>query len=208
MVAAQQLSGMTHFLISQQRRIEDGLGFVFLKITKETKPGTQLNPHHESCCSRWKRVPFQWALTINLGRNVQQGFSQLHFPGSLTPGTSKTHFKKKKKKISFESPFKGWEWGNACRCAQAQRGGSQPDTFLRNVSPLIRMAVLSGDPGQGRSSAQSRCSAPGDYTEISAQRGWCHLIKQPVCSLRKISEVQLVQSALSAMPLRCCAPDD
>lgn len=98
MVAAQQLSGMTYHLISQARRIEDGLSFVFLKTTQETKllRAHQLIPHHESCCSRWKSIHSQWALTINLVRNTQQGFSQLHFPGSLTPCTSKTHLKKKK----------------------------------------------------------------------------------------------------------------
>lgn len=155
MVEPQQLSGMTHHLISQGCRIVDGLGFVFLK-TKETKLllAHQLIPHPRSCCSRWKSAPFPWALTINLVRNMQQGFSQLHFPGSLTPHTPKTHLKKKKN--SSESPFEGWEWGSACQCVQVQRGGSPPDTFLRNVSPLTRTGKLSGDLPQGMSSAQSR----------------------------------------------------
>lgn len=34
------------------------------------------------------------------------------------------------------------------------------------------------------------------------------LIKQPGCSLQKISEAQLVQPAVSAMPLRSCAADN
>lgn len=70
----------------------------------------------------------------------------LHTPPRLT----------QKKKPSSESPFEGWEWGSACQCVQVQRGGSPPDTFLRNVSPLTRTGKLSGDLPQGMSSAQSR----------------------------------------------------
>lgn len=205
MVAAQQLSGMACHLISQGCRIKDGLGFVFLKTETKLLRAHQLIPHHESCCSGWKSVPFPWAFTINLVRNMQQGFSQLHFPGSLTPCTSKTHFKKK---ISSESPLEGWEWGSACQCAQrVQRGDSLPDTFLRNISPLIRTGMLSGDLQETRNEQSSKLLYTITRRYLCSEAG-AHLIKQPVCSLHKISEVQLVQPAVSAMPLRSCAPDD
>lgn len=169
MVAAQQLSGKTPHLISQGCRIEDGLGFAFRKTTQETKllRAHQLSPHHESCCSGWNSLHSQWALPINLVRNMQQGFSQLHFPASLTPCTSKTPLEEKN---CFESPFEEWEWGSACRRVQVQRDGSLPDTFLRNVSLLISTARLSGDLWGGMSSAQSCFSAVRDYRDICAAR--------------------------------------
>lgn len=93
MVSAQQLGGVTHHLISQGCRTGDGLGFVFLKTMKEANLlwARQIFEHHESCCLTWKRVH---SLTINLVRNKQQSFSQLHFSGSLTPCISKGHLKK------------------------------------------------------------------------------------------------------------------
>lgn len=204
MVEPQQLSGMTHHLISQGCRIVDGLGFVFLK-TKETKLllAHQLIPHPRSCCSRWKSAPFPWALTINLVRNMQQGFSQLHFPGSLTPHTPKTHFKKKKQ---FWITF----WRMRMRqcmpmCSSAERWLSTRYIFEKCITLNKDGKAFRRSSTRNEQRSKPRCAITRRY--LCSEAG-AHLIKQPVCPLHKISEVQLVQSAVSAMPLRSCAPDD
>lgn len=57
MVEAQQLRGMTHHLISQGCRIEDGLGGVFLKAAKETKLGTSTKSASRELLLRMEAPP-------------------------------------------------------------------------------------------------------------------------------------------------------
>lgn len=136
MVPAQQLDGVTCHLISQGCRTGDDLGFAFLKTMKEENLlwARQIFAHHESCCSRWKGVHSRWALTINLVRNKQQSFSQLHFSRLLTPCISKGHLKEPQQFRVVTASFEGRERNRACQCIHMQRGGSLPNTSLRNHS--------------------------------------------------------------------------
>lgn len=145
MMPAQQLCGMTHHLISQGCRTGDGLDFAFLKTTKEGNLlwACQIFAHQESCCLRWKRVHSHWALTINLVRNKQQSFSQLHFSGLLTPCISKGHLKKSSLEL-LQPPLKDENETEHASVSTCREVAPYQIRFWE-ITLLIRMATCSGD---------------------------------------------------------------
>lgn len=123
----------------------------------------QILVHHANCCLRWKRVHCHWALTINLVRNMQHSFSQLHFSGSLSPCIFKGHFKKSSLEL-LQVPLKD-ESMTKCADTSACREEAPYQIHFWEITLLIRMAMFAGDLQQEMSSTQSCISTVCHYRE-------------------------------------------